>query len=667
MTITNFMDQKLQDDYKLIKDRHEKLVSAGRAGGSCSEDPIMRANEHRVGVNRAVDVVEQEAEDFLRELYQNNFFSCEVDFQERLKSVQLEVRNSSVTGVICETQEIGIVGGAWSQTQRELEFGIRRAWRNARKWIMRSHCEDLKLCDLRSVKRSNEMAMELVKGLTQAYNSGNIVPTVFVFPPRTANNRGAMIWNDQILSFAGYQAEDGTIIGDPKNIQLTKDIIELGWVPPQPKSRWDVLPVVVMAEDDEPVFVELPTNLRKLVEISHPRYKDAFQKLDLKWVAFPALSNLGFDIGGVQYTATPFIGWFMDTEIGIRDLANPLRYNVLPDLITTLYLNDKTSEYTNSPKNLATYELLAMLSRAQIELNYAIYYSFLREGITMSNSLSASKKWAQYDHEFEKENGFSLSSNSNAQPIICWHVQDPIDAWRTEKLNQGRTSMTQTLSVQTTTKLLNSEREDGDAIQDKSVLTAASAVKESSTSIPEVEGPSSDVIPALKIPSSTNAPSDDAKPHTKPTLPTTKSPPSLGVRSYSLETGWGPLQTISPPDDAPASLRVRSYSLTSGWGPLIDLATMPVSSPFINTDQPPTSADVVKSSTFLCSSTLTRRWVYGQPSNSEFITALAKTFPASEYLIRYSRGYDPTLILKVVWPVVCIPTVLVLALCLKVI
>jgi nitric oxide synthase oxygenase domain/subunit len=64
-----------------------------------------------------------------------------------------------------------------------------------------------------------------------------------------------------------------------------------------------------MAEGDLPVIIELPEDLRKLVEIRHPKYSAAFQELDLKWVAFPALSRLGFDIGGVQYTATPFIGW----------------------------------------------------------------------------------------------------------------------------------------------------------------------------------------------------------------------------------------------------------------------------------------------------------------------------------------------------------------------
>lgn len=91
-----------------------------------------------------------------------------------------------------------------------------------------------------------------------------------------------------------------------------------------------------MAEDDIPAITEVPRDLFPLVNITHPRFSLAFDKLGLKWVPAPALSRMGFDIGGVQYTATPFIGWFMDAEIGVRDLSDRQRYNVLPSLIQCL-------------------------------------------------------------------------------------------------------------------------------------------------------------------------------------------------------------------------------------------------------------------------------------------------------------------------------------------
>lgn len=132
-----------------------------------------------------------------------------------------------------------------------------------------------------------------------------------MFPPRTIDKRGPMVWNHQLLAFAGYRdPESGAVLGDPANADLTEAIIELGWTPPAPSARtqWDLLPIVTMAEGEEPVITELPRKAFPLVHIRHPGFPD-MEKLGLRWVPAPALSRLGFTIGGVQYTASPFIGW----------------------------------------------------------------------------------------------------------------------------------------------------------------------------------------------------------------------------------------------------------------------------------------------------------------------------------------------------------------------
>jgi len=133
--------------------------------------------------------------------------------------------------------------------------------------------------------------------------------------------------------------EDGSVLGDPANVDLTASMIDFGWKPPIDKTRWDILPLITMAENDAPYMMELPSELKRTVRITHPRYGKEFRDLDLRWVVAPALSRLGFDIGGNQYTATPFIGWFMDSEIGTRDLADSFRYNVLPNVIDALRLS----------------------------------------------------------------------------------------------------------------------------------------------------------------------------------------------------------------------------------------------------------------------------------------------------------------------------------------
>lgn len=49
----------------------------------------------------------------------------------------------------------------------------------------------------------------------------------------------------------------------------------------------------------------------------------------MKWYTVPGVSNMMFDCGGIQFTAAPFNGWYLSTEIGCRDLCDTHRYNML--------------------------------------------------------------------------------------------------------------------------------------------------------------------------------------------------------------------------------------------------------------------------------------------------------------------------------------------------
>ncbi|KAL8954392.1 MAG: hypothetical protein Q9183_007148, partial [Haloplaca sp. 2 TL-2023] len=363
-----------------------------RSNGSSSKPASTALCSHRRDapkifakpVGLGIDVVEREAKGFLEELHREGFFTSDEAFRIRLNTVLTEIRSSAAGGIVRDGREHGIVGGNWEQSAAELHFGIRRAWRNARKCIMRSHCDELKLCDLRHVTSSADMATALLTGMCEAFNGGNVLPTVFVLPPRKINSRGPMIWNHQVLEFAGYEMDDGSVLGDPNSVFLTKAIIDLGWKPPSPKSRWDLLPLVVMADDDIPAIIEIPPELGKLVEIRHPRYRDQFEELDLRWVSVPALTRFGFDIGGVQYTAAPFIGWFMDAEIGVRDLADTFRYNVLPDVAKAIGLLDgKLEDGVEGLDDFPEFERLAILSRAQSELTYATYWSYQQAKVSI--------------------------------------------------------------------------------------------------------------------------------------------------------------------------------------------------------------------------------------------------------------------------------------------
>jgi nitric oxide synthase oxygenase domain/subunit len=329
-------------ELELIRSAHRTLAPTGCTPDFCQSGRMTRINEPRVGRDRPLAEIQQEAVDFLKECHDYGVIKSNEDLDKRIREALVQISNTAIFSTITDRDgniSEGLAGGSWYQHPAELEYGLRAAWRNARRCIMRSEHEHLVLCDLRRVQSSREMARTIAKGMQEAFNRGHIIPTVFAFPPRQPGKRGPMVWNHQMMAFAGYLEADGSILGDPANVDLTQSMIDFGWKPPINKSRWDLLPLITMAENDAPYMMELPSELKRTVQITHPRYEKEFRDLDLRWVLAPALSRLGFDIGGNQYTATPFIGWFMDSEIGVRDLADTFRYNALPDVVNALGLS----------------------------------------------------------------------------------------------------------------------------------------------------------------------------------------------------------------------------------------------------------------------------------------------------------------------------------------
>jgi len=131
-------------EFQQARDHHPVLASTGCTKDFCQAGRAAHTDEPRIGENRALEVIEQEAEGFLRELHREQFFDSDEAFAHRLNGVLAEIKAGVSEGDIREGKHHGKIGGNWQQTPAELEFGLRRAWRNARKCIMRSHCEELK-------------------------------------------------------------------------------------------------------------------------------------------------------------------------------------------------------------------------------------------------------------------------------------------------------------------------------------------------------------------------------------------------------------------------------------------------------------------------------------------------------------------------------------------
>ena len=159
-----------------------------------------------------------------------------------------------------------------------------------------------------------------------ATNKGNIRSAITIFRQRSQPGHDFRVWNSQFVGYAGYKLDNKTIIGDRSQIEFTDICIKLGWKPKY--TDYDVLPLVLQAYGQDPEWFELPADLVLEIKITHPKY-DWFNDLNLKWYCVPGVSSMMLDAGGIEFTACPFNGWYMVTEIG-RDFADVNRYDKLP-------------------------------------------------------------------------------------------------------------------------------------------------------------------------------------------------------------------------------------------------------------------------------------------------------------------------------------------------
>ncbi|WP_409176306.1 nitric oxide synthase oxygenase [Brevibacillus fortis] len=275
--------------------------------------------------------------------------------------------------------------GYYEHTAEELRHGAKMAWRNSNRCIGRFFWESLIVIDERHVETEEEMAQAMLRHIDFATNGGKIRPTITVFAPAVAGRAPMRIWNDQLIRYAGYEAEYG-VLGDPISLSLTKLCESLGW---QGKgTNYDVLPLVVQIGDRTPQFFEIPQALVLEVPIVHPDLP-GFADMELQWYGVPIVSNMRMEIGGIDYLAAPFNGWYMGTEIGARNFADEERYNLLPKVAEVMGL-DTSREAT------------LWRDKALIELNVAVLHSFKEKGVSIVDHHTASQQFKRFEEREEK-------------------------------------------------------------------------------------------------------------------------------------------------------------------------------------------------------------------------------------------------------------------------
>jgi nitric oxide synthase oxygenase domain/subunit len=143
---------------------------------------MIRPLETKVGENHPIAEIKAEATAFLQEMQQEGHLSTS-EYETRLKEALSEIkRGAAEAKVYVDGQEVrelvkGVTSSGYVQTTKEVEWGLKVAWRNARKCIMRARFEELKLVDLRHIKTSKGMVDAIIEHTPSAYNNGRIQPS----------------------------------------------------------------------------------------------------------------------------------------------------------------------------------------------------------------------------------------------------------------------------------------------------------------------------------------------------------------------------------------------------------------------------------------------------------------------------------------------------------
>ncbi|XP_032618081.1 nitric oxide synthase 3 isoform X2 [Hylobates moloch] len=314
-----------------------------------------------------------QARDFINQYYSSIKRSGSQAHEQRLQEVEAEVAAT----------------GTYQLRESELVFGAKQAWRNAPRCVGRIQWGKLQVFDARDCRSAQEMFTYICNHIKYATNRGNLRSAITVFPQRCRGRGDFRIWNSQLVRYAGYRQQDGSVRGDPANVEITELCIQHGWTPGN--GRFDVLPLLLQAPDEPPELFLLPPELILEVPLEHPTL-EWFAALGLRWYALPAVSNMLLEIGGLEFPAAPFSGWYMSTEIGTRNLCDPHRYNILEDVAVCMDLDTRTTSSLWKDK-------------AAVEINVAVLHSYQLAKVTIVDHHAATASFMKHLENEQKARG----------------------------------------------------------------------------------------------------------------------------------------------------------------------------------------------------------------------------------------------------------------------
>lgn len=329
----------------------------------------------------------EEARSFIETMYRELNYNPSI-FDKRIKEIGKEIEHT----------------GTYTHTSEELTYGAKLAWRNSNRCIGRLFWDSLYVEDARNVDNECDFIDTINHHLKHATNNGKIKPYITIFSP----NQAPRIYNNQLIRYAGYEHA-----GDPSEREITQLAEHLGWK--GKGTDFDVLPLIYQLPNDSIKWYELPHELIKEVEIEHEHYPK-LKDLNLKWYGVPIISNMDLKIGGITYPTAPFNGWYMVTEIAVRNFTDSYRYNLLESIAEAFEFGTLKNNSFNKDRTL-------------VELNYAVYHSFKSQGVSIVDHLTASKQFQLFE---EKE----LANNRDVTGKWSW-LAPPLSPTLTSNYHHG--------------------------------------------------------------------------------------------------------------------------------------------------------------------------------------------------------------------------------------
>ncbi|MBT4757051.1 MAG: nitric oxide synthase [Opitutae bacterium] len=268
-----------------------------------------------------------------------------------------------------------------SATAIDLQTDAQGAWRNSVRCSGRARWRSLRVIDARTANSVEECFDALFEHLKRADANRSAESFITVFPKFDPAQAETRIWNHQLIRYAGYQTNDGSVLGDPMNIHLTQIAIDLGWQPPHQRSRFDILPIILQFSGKLQLR-PIPKEYLAEVTIRHPEHP-AIESLGLRWYAVPVVSDMLFASEQAIYPAAPFSGHYVSTEIAARNLADLKRYNQLPQVAAAIGLDP--SKHTKF-----------WIDRALVALNEAVLWSFEHAGYRIVDHHTVTSEFSNF-------------------------------------------------------------------------------------------------------------------------------------------------------------------------------------------------------------------------------------------------------------------------------